>query len=136
MTEEHEIKWITVIGDDRPGTLAEVTELLSGMDIDIGDISTRVVADDAVLTLAVSDYERSLNTLISARFNTIAEESVPIRIEDQPGALAIIARRLADEGIDIRGISMVRQRANHRAIAIISDNDARVRDLFADQLLN
>ena len=54
MTEEHEIKWITVIGDDRPGTLAEVTELLSGMDIDIGDISTGVVADDAVLTATTS----------------------------------------------------------------------------------
>ena len=73
MTAEHEIKRITVIGDDWPGTLAEVTELLSGMDIDIRDISTKIVADDAFLTLVVSDYDRSLNALISAGFNAIAE---------------------------------------------------------------
>ena len=136
MTAEHEIKRITVIGDDRPGTLAEVTELLSGMDIDIRDISTKIVADDAFLTLVVSDYDRSLNALISAGFNAIAEESVLIRIEDQPGALAAIARQLADQGIDIRGISMVHQRGKHSAVAISSDNDARVRELFADQLFN
>ena len=136
MTEEHELKRITVVGDDRPGTLAEVTEVLSSMDIDIRDITTRVVGEDAFLTLIVSDYDRSLSALISAGFNAIAEESVLVRIEDQPGALAAIARRLADEGIDIRGISMVHQRAEHSAIAISSDNDARVRQLFADQLFN
>lgn len=136
MAAEDEIKRITVIGDDRPGTLADVTEVLSGMDIDIRDISTRIVGDDAFLTLVVSEYDRSLNALIAAGFNAIAEESVLVRIEDQPGALASIARKLADVGVDIRGISVVHQRANHSAVAISSDNDARVRELFADKLFN
>ena len=136
MAAEDEIKRITVICDDRPGTLADVTEVLSAMDIDIRDISTRTVGDDAFLTLVVSEYDRSLNTLIAAGFNAIAEESVLVRIEDQPGALASIARQLADEGVDIRGISVVHQRTNHSAVAISSDNDARVRELFEDKLFN
>ena len=136
MAAEDEIKRITVIGDDRPGTLADVTEVLSGMDIDIRDISTRIVGDDAFLTLVVSEYDRSLNALIAAGFNAIAEESVLVRIEDQPGAQASIARKLADVGVDIRCISVVHQRANHSAVAISSDNDARVRELFADKLFN
>ena len=136
MAAEDEIKRITVICDDRLGTLADVTEVLSGTDIDIRDISTTVVGDDAFLSLVVSEYDRSLNTLIAAGFNAIAEESVLVRIEDQPGALASIARQLADEGIDIRGISVVHQRTNHSAVAISSDNDARVRELFADKLFN
>lgn len=136
MTSDAEIKRITVIGEDRPGTLAEVTELLSSYQLDIRDIATNKVGEDAFLTLQVSDYDLGLNVLLAAGFNAIPEESVLVRIEDKPGALAGVARRLADEGIDIRGISMVHQQGNHSAVAISSDDDQRVRELFVDQLYN
>ena len=136
MTAENDVKRITVIGDDRPGTLAEVTEILGQSGIDIRDISANTMGDDAFLTLQVTEYDRALNVLMAAGFNAISEESVVIRIEDKPGALAAIARRLADEDIDIRGISMLHQNGNHSAVAISSNDDGRVRSLFADQLYN
>lgn len=127
---------ITIVGADRPGSLAEVTELLSGQAIDIRDISTRAIGDETFLTIQVSDYDRALNLLMVAGFNAVPEESVLVRIEDKSGALAVIARQLADEGIDIRGISLIHQNGTHSAVAISSDNDQRVREIFVDQLFN
>ena len=136
MTSTADMKRITIVGDDRPGTLAEVTELLSDSGLDIRDISTKAVGDDVFLTLQVFDYDLGLNVLMENGFNAISEESVLIRIEDRPGALAAIARTLAEEGIDIRGISLVHQNASHNAVAISSDNDQRVREIFKDHLYN
>lgn len=130
------IKRMTVVSQDRPGLLAEVTGLLAEADIDIRDLDSHVEGGQQFLKLVCSDYDRGLAVLTAADFAVIAEETVLIRVQDRPGALARIARRLAEESVAVRGISLIQQGEGYGVVAISSDDDARVRELFAEVLVN
>lgn len=130
------MKQITVVGRDRPGVLAELAELLLAEGLDIRDVESQIVGEDLFLKLVLSDYDRGLAVLAAAGYQAIPRENVLLRIEDEPGALARLARRLADAGIDIRGISLVHQSGQHCAVAISSSDDARVREIFNHLLIS
>ncbi|WP_207063657.1 ACT domain-containing protein [Motiliproteus sp. SC1-56] len=127
---------MTVVSQDRPGLLVEVTSLLAEAGIDIRDLDSQEVGGQQFLKLICSDYDRGLAVLTAVGFQVIAQETVLIRLEDRPGALAQVARQLAEESVAVRGISLIQQSEGVGLVAISSDNDRRVREIFADALIN
>ena len=130
------MKRVTVIGRDHPGLLADISELLANAGLDIRDVVAQQAAEDCFLTLLLSDHDLGLRVLTEAGYKTVSEEVVLIRIEDKPGALAQVARVLADNDIGLRVISMVHEGEDHNAVAISSSNNDGVRALFRDQLVH
>lgn len=129
------MKWITVIAENTPGLLAEVSELLAEKGLDLRDLVAETSGRDCFLTLLLSDYDMGLRVLTEAGYKTVSEEVVLIHIEDKPGALARVARVLADNNIDLRAISMVHEGEDKNAVAISSSNNQEVRRLFREQLV-
>ncbi|WP_210397737.1 ACT domain-containing protein [Motiliproteus sediminis] len=129
------MKQLTVVDTNRPGLLADVTELLSRHQIDIRSFDTLLDGDQVYIKLMLSDVDQGLAVLTEGGFQAISEDSVLIRIVDQPGALAQIARTLADHGVDIRALTLVQQGEGFWSVAVSSSDNVRVRTLFADSLI-
>lgn len=129
------MKQLTVVDTNRAGLLAEVTELLSNNGIDIRSFDTLLDGDHVYIKLVLSDYDQGLAVLTEGGFQAIAEDSVLIRIVDQPGALARIARTLTDQNVDIRALTLVQQGDGFWSVAVSSSDNAEVRRIFADRLI-
>lgn len=129
------MKFITIIHEDRTGLIAELTELLEKADINIDRI--QALSDDkkAEIRITTSDYTKTLVVLNSAGYKAIPMENILVRVEDRPGALARISRRLSDNAIDIRGITMVQQFEGYTVVTITTDNDDRAREVLSDILV-
>jgi len=105
------MKDLKVTLENRPGTLAELTEVLGRAAINIEGIcgfarEVRASEDREFVThiahVLVEDADRAKKALSAAgiRIEEVREALV-IDIRDRPGELALVARRLADAGINI-----------------------------------
>lgn len=130
------MKTLTVVAPDRPGLLADITEVLSHNQIDIRSFETHLEQEHACIKLALSDYDRGLGVLNEAGYQAITEESVLIRIDDRPGALARIARTLSEHQIDIRSLTLVQPGQASWAVAISSSDNERVREILSSDLIS
>lgn len=126
---------ITVIVQNRPGLLADVAELLAAKGLSISSIVADSIGAQGVLRLGVERVDEALAALASAGYNAVSEEVLLARIEDRPGALAQLSRRLMEAQLDIRGLNMVQRTDGWAVVAIATSDNARARDVLAGQTL-
>lgn len=95
---------LTIVLPDRPGALADLTEAIAAEGINLrgGCGFPRPGETWGVFHILVDDAERARELIEARGFEITAENEVmTVQIEDRPGALAEIARKLADEGRNI-----------------------------------
>jgi hypothetical protein len=112
------MKLLTIIEDDRPALLAEITSLLERADISLRDIDGERNSGQAVITLRAEPYELCHKILTEAGYKVFTSDHLLVRIEDHPGALADLSRRLANEQVDIRSIHFVNKEEGRCIVAI------------------
>lgn len=116
---------VTVIAEDRTGLIAELTAILAARGINIADIHAQLHGHDAVIQLDVDRFEDTLHALAEESFHVVSDDAVLLRLPDQPGALAGIAKSLADARIDIRSMTVVQRHDGYSVVAVgCNDNDA------------
>lgn len=126
---------ITVVVQNRPGLLAEITELLASKGLSIDSIAAESVGTQGVLHLDVERADDALAALTSAGYNAVTEDVLLARIEDRPGALAQLSRRLMEANLDIRGLNMVQRNDGWAVVAIATNDNARARSVLSGQTL-
>ena len=126
---------ITLVVTNEPGLLAEITELLASKGLSISSIVADSLGTQGVLHLGVERVDEALAALTSAGYNAVTEDVLLARIEDRPGALAKISRRLMEAQLDIRGLNMVQRSDGWAVVAIATNDNARARDVLAGQTL-
>jgi hypothetical protein len=127
------MKQLTIPTEGHPGELAAVTRILGEAGINIESIDGEEEGDGhGVLSLTVDRYDEALRLLRAAGFRPITEDAVVIRVPDEPGALAKVAARFSDAGVNIRSLHIVRRREGNCLVSLVtSDNEAASR-LVAD----
>ena len=130
------MRQLTIVGRNRAGLVADITELLAGNDIDIRNIDSHLAGDDAYVKLVISDYVRGLQLLTQAGYKAVSDDSVLLRVKDEPGALARLARQISEQGISTRAITMLHQDNGFTVAAISTDNNSEVRQMFKDTLVS
>lgn len=126
---------ITVVVQNRPGLLAEMTEMLAAKGLSISSIVADSVGTQGVLHLDVEQADEALAALTTAGYNAVSEDVLLARIEDRPGALAQLSRRLMEAQLDIRGLNMVQRNDGWAVVAIATNDNARARGVLAGQTL-
>jgi hypothetical protein len=126
------MKQLTVIAADRTGLIAELSGILATKQINIGTIQAQLHGNDAVIHLTVDRYEDTLHALEEENFHVVSDESVVLRMADKPGALATIAKRLADHRIDIRSLTVVQRHDGSTVVAVASSDNGAARDLLRE----
>ena len=94
---------LTVYLDDHPGELARVTSLLGAADVNIhGFCAMRSGGGQAEVHLLIDDVDAAFSTLADAKVQIASEQEVlVVSVEDKPGVLGDMARRLGEAGVNL-----------------------------------
>ena len=96
------VKDLTVVLPDRPGTLAEMGEVLGEAGINIDGVCAVTSQGEGLIHILVADAAAARQALEAKGIQVTAEREVLVReVEDRPGTLGQMARKLADAGVNI-----------------------------------
>lgn len=129
------MKQITVVTKNRPGLAADLTETLGARGINIENLTAGVVGEIAVFLIIVDRYDEALAALRDASFEAVSEDALVVRIPNEPGALAKVARRFTDAGIALRSMRIIRRIEGWGLVAISTDRITEARRLVQDLLI-
>ncbi|MBA3350020.1 MAG: amino acid-binding ACT domain-containing protein [Actinobacteria bacterium] len=114
---------IIVAVDDRPGTLAEVGELLGRSEVNIETLSAFTYEGAGRIHLIVDDGEEAGEVLASNGFKVEVTRAVlTATLDDRPGELGRYCRRLADAGVAISGAYLARRSAGESELIFAVDD--------------
>lgn len=92
----------TLVPDDQPGVLARLGEAAGAAGINIEGISAFTGQGKGVVHVLVEDAEGALEVLGAAGLDVrAAREVLLVEIDDRPGALGEVCRRMAEGGVNI-----------------------------------
>jgi len=95
-------KDLTVVLDDRPGTLATLTEALGKAGINIDGLCGFPSEGKGVIHILVQDAAAARRAAEAAGFTVRGEREVLVLdAQDRPGEVGQIARRIANAGVNI-----------------------------------
>jgi len=129
------MKVLNIIQEDHPGLLAEVTTLLEREGIAVADFAGQSVGTMAVISLGIDRDREAFQLLSDAGYRVIASEHLLVRLQKQPGALARLSRRLAEQGINVRGMHIVNRDENTAVVALETLDHEKAREALKDILL-
>ena len=86
-----------------PGALADLAEQLADAGVDLRAIGGGGIGDSGHLIFKAADDDTTRGILERGGYEFIEGESVLVEVDDQPGGMARVARRLADAGVNIYG---------------------------------
>src|SRR5512137_1858701 len=96
-------KDLTIYLGDHPGSLAKVGEALGKAGVNIEGICGVTVQGKGVIHLLVGDAAKARRALEANHIDVAKEtEVVVLPVEDRPGVLGNVARRLADAGVNLQ----------------------------------
>ena len=130
------MKEIVIVSEDRPGMVAEITEALAAAGVNIEFLTAETVGSSRVAILTVDHYDDALRALARTRFKAISEDALVIRLDDRPGELARITRRLKDADIDLHSIRIIRREAGTGIIAVSVDRREEAMELLQDVIIS
>ena len=120
---------IIVMAKNEVGVIADISRVLADAGINIETISAEGLVDKGVLTLTTDSYDDALRALTDAGFKTVSDDSLVLRLPDEPGSLAKVAERFKDAGVNIQSLHIVERRAGHTIVALSTDDRARAETL-------
>ena len=120
---------IIVMARNEVGVIADISRALADEEINIETISAEALADKGVITLTTDAYDEALRTLTDAGFKTVSDDSLVLRLPDEPGALAKVAERFKDAGVNIQSLHIVERREGHTIVALSADDRAKAETL-------
>jgi hypothetical protein len=120
---------ITVIIDDLPGTLARVGESLGNAGINIEGYCSFPSGGKSYLHVLVEDVVAARRALNETGIEIDQERQVlTVDMQDQPSELGMIARRIANAGVNI---DMVYMGTKSRLVVVAYDLERARSALFA-----
>jgi hypothetical protein len=127
------MKQIHIVSTNRIGLIADLTEALAQAGINVESIDAEQVGENAVIVLNVDQYARALLSLRDIQgIQIVTEDAILVKLKNQPGALAKIARRFTDAGINVRSVRFIERDDEYALVAISTDRTEAALALVAD----
>ena len=121
---------IIVMAKNEIGVIADISRVLADSHINIETISTEALDDMGTITLTTDDYDGALRALTDAGFKTVTDDSLIVSLRDEPGALAKVAEKLKQGGVNIQSLHIVERRGDYTTVAILPDDRAKAEGLL------
>jgi len=106
---------------NEPGALADLAQALADNGIDIRTSSGGAVGTSGWATLSTNNDDAARDVLRRGRYTFSEGEALNVSIEDQPGALARLTRRLADANVNVLGLVTLGRRQGKAELALPVD---------------
>lgn len=131
------MKQITIVTENRAGILAEVSEALANQNINIDTLDAESHNNLAIMILTVDRYDEALQILNQQLgLEALSEDAILVKLSDEPGALAKIAKRFKEADINIRSIRIVRRDGDQSLVAISTERTQDAMALVQDILVS
>jgi hypothetical protein len=88
---------------NEPGSMATLAETLAARGVDLRAIGGGGIGDAGHVIMTTADDDTTRQVLDEGRYTYIEGESILAEVDDRPGGMAALARRLADAGVNIYG---------------------------------
>lgn len=130
------MKQISIVVENKPGILAELTDIMAKNSINIENLDVETAGNYGIIIMSVDRYDLALKKLRDASFKAISEDCLLIKLKDEPGSLAKIAKRFGDADINIRSLHIISRDGNNSIAAISTERTAKAMDLVKDILIS
>ena len=117
------IKQISVFMENRPGRLAEITNVLSENNIDMRAINIADTTDFGILRMIVNDPKRAEKVLRENNMTASTTDVIAVSIDDTVGAFSKVIMLLKKEDISIEYIYSFIGEKSAKAVIVIKTND-------------
>ena len=107
---------------NKPGELARLLEALAARGLDLRSIGASGIASQGAAILVLNDAEAAREVLRKGKYSFTEGEAIVTSAPDQPGAVAGIARRLADAGVNLQGLAILGWHQGKAELALSVDN--------------
>ncbi len=121
---------IIVMAKNEVGVIADISRVLADNEINIETISAEALDDKGTITLTADDYDGALRALTEAGFKTVTDDSLLVSLKDEPGALAKMAEKLKQGGVNIQSLHIVDRRGDYTTVAILPDDREKAESLL------
>ncbi|KAF3984473.1 MAG: hypothetical protein HFP81_01910 [Methylococcales symbiont of Hymedesmia sp. n. MRB-2018] len=131
------MKQLRIITKNRLGIVTEISETLATENINIEYIDADISAENVVVTLDVDQYDKALQLIHKMdNMKIVTEDAILIKLNNEPGALAKIARRFTDAGINLRGIRFINHDKEFALVAISTPCTKEAMQLVNDVIVS
>jgi hypothetical protein len=110
-----------VFMDNRPGMLASLTETLAAAGVNIEALAALGYDGEGIVRMVVDDATAARRTLRESGLAAEERTVLTTFLRHQPGELARVTRRLADSGINIEALYVLRSTADGLELALAVD---------------
>jgi len=125
------IKQLSVFAENKPGSLVEITDVISENKIDMRAMSIADTGDFGIIRIIVSDTENAEKLLAQNGFVTKITPVLAVEISDEPGALSKAIKILYEKGINVEYLYafIASSKKNAYVVMRVADNE------FAEKIL-
>jgi hypothetical protein len=127
------ISQLSVFVENKAGHLADALVTLADGRVNVLAFTIADTTDYGILRLVVDQQERAMKLLAEAQYAVVEHPVVCAVMPDEPGALAAIARLVAESGLDIeyiylgaRDSLLLKTEELERLEAVLADGGFRV----------
>ena len=128
------MKELVIISKDRVGLLADISDALGKVKVNIESVSADVVGSNAVIKLVVSDEKKGKIALQKVGFKPVAGDTLVLTLDDRPGELSRIARLLSVEGVNMTNVYMLGKEDGKSLVAVKVDKMAKAKKILREYL--
>jgi len=115
---------------NEPGALAVLSEELARRGVDLRAIGGGGLGDSGHLIMTTADDDAARQVLVDGGYTFFEGESLLAEVDDRPGGMAHLARRLADAGVNIQGHLFLGRWGDRAMFAFVVDRPELARPIL------
>lgn len=115
---------------NQPGQLAKISEAIARKGINITGLTGVTCGGSGAVAILTNDEAGTRKAFEEAGIRAREMELVTASLEDKPGTLAAVAKKLADAGVNIEAAMPVGMAGGKVSVAFATDQPAKARELI------
>ena len=115
---------------NEPGAMATLAEALAARGVDLRAIGGGGIGDAGHVIMTTADDAATKQVLDEGGYTYIEGESILAEVDDKPGGMAALSRRLTDAGVNIYGHLFLGRWGDRAMFAFVVDDPDRARPIL------
>lgn len=117
-------KQLMITVNNKVGTLAEVTSVISSSGINMIAVCAHAVDNKGIIMFVTEDNKKAKELLKEKKYDVREESVILVTLDNKPGALQSLSQKIANAGIDLTLIyGSVEKEGKMSRIVLVSENN-------------
>ena len=126
---------IIVMAKSEVGVIADLTAALASANVNILTINTENTGETGLIILTTEDNDAALGAITAAGFRAVIDDVLVVRLRDEPGALAKVAERFKNAGVNIQSLHILDRHGDYATVALAADDREAAEALIGEDSL-